>query len=142
MKRITKQQLFALIADIDYVMNGTFPVRFSVENNSEERFYEAGIGDLHAMSDEVDDEEVEREQQYLAHVDTFDEYNEGIYDILDVQEPDTMVFKKICEMVERECGILHDSKIILYDEISFSGEQEYLLANKEWLIDEMGYEIE
>lgn len=119
-KEITFKELCDLVARIDYALESTFPIKFSVvtkNKHSVTSFFEAGIGDS------ADEEE----QQYLGeyHVSSEKSFKKGrgvMVKILDVQEPDAMSFDNIVLLLADRCKITPNSKIYLYEDISFNGE--------------------
>ena len=93
MKKIDLIQLTGLIAEIDYIIDESYPVRFKVNNN----YYEAGI--------------TPDEMQYLINLDT-DE-------VITLEDPDCMVYEEIQETLET---IFKSSKTAeLFVEDSFYG---------------------
>lgn len=115
---ISFKQLCDLVAEIDYIKESSFPVKFSVvtKDKNTVNFFEAGIGN---SADE-------NEQQYLGRYDINNEKsfnnNEGAMEILDVQEPDIMSFANIVLLLADRCKITPNSKIYLYEDVSFNGE--------------------
>ena len=71
MKKVDLIQLTGLIAEIDYINDESYPVRFKVNNN----YYEAGI--------------TPGEMQYLINLDT-DE-------VITLEDPDCMAYEEIQE---------------------------------------------
>lgn len=119
MKEITFNELCRLASEVDYLCPSSYPINFEVGDAE----YCVGIGDF--VNDTGKDADVNfdgltEELQYLIkfHLD-----DEAV--ILDVQDPDNMVYEGIVSMLKRHCGITDDSKIYLYEEDSFNGEQIY-----------------
>lgn len=119
MKEITFNELCRLVSKVDYLCPSSYPINFEVGDAE----YCVGIGDFVNNSGkniDISIDELTEELQYLIkfHLD-----DEAV--ILDVQDPDNMVYGEIVSMLKRQCGITDDSKIYLYEEDSFNGEQMY-----------------
>ena len=132
MKKISFEELCKLVAHIDYIDNSSYPVSFVIKDKGKApRRFECGIGEA---DDNVWFCEVfggETELQYMLS-----ETN----DIVDLQDPDAMVFDEICEMLKTKCKIGAESEILLNKDVSFDGEELYI---NEWLLsDELIKEFE
>ena len=119
MKEITFNELCRLVSKVDYLYPSSYPINFEVGDAE----YCVGIGDFvnnTGKDIDVDIDGLTEELQYLIkfHLD-----DEAV--ILDVQDPDNMDYVGVVSMLKRHCGITDDSKIYLYEEDSFNGEQMY-----------------
>lgn len=131
MKKISFEELCKLVAHIDYIDSSSYPVSFVIKDKGKEpRRFECGIGKA--------DDNVwfckafggETELQYMLSE------KDGI---VDLQDPDSMVFDKICEMLKVKCKIGAKSEILLNDDISLDSEELYI--NEELLSDELRKEL-
>ena len=118
MNKISFQELCKFVAHIDYINSSSYPVSFVIKDKGEEpKRFECGIGD----ADKNDWFCVafcgETELQYMISEKD---------DIVDLQEPDWMVFDKICEMLKTKCKISAESEILLDENNSFDGEELYI----------------
>ena len=132
MKKISFEKLCILVAHIDYIDSSSYPVSFVIKDKGKmPRIFECGIGEA--------DHNVwfckafggETELQYM-----FSE-KDGI---VDLQDPDSMVFDEICEMLKTKCKIGAESEILLNEEVSFNSEELYI--NEELISDELKKEFE
>ena len=132
MKKISFEKLCILVAHIDYIDSSSYPVYFVIKDKGKmPRIFECGIGEA--------DHNVwfckafggETELQYM-----FSE-KDGI---VDLQDPDSMVFDEICEMLKTKCKIGAESEILLNEEVSFNSEELYI--NEELISDELKKEFE
>ena len=132
MKKISFEKLCKLVAHIDYIDSSSYPVSFVVKDKGEApRRFECGIGEA--------DNNVwfckafggETELQYMISE------KDGI---VDLQDPDCMSFKGICEMLKTKCKIGAESNIQLYEDVSFDGEELYI--TEELLSGELKKEFE
>lgn len=109
-KKISFEELNKLVSNIDYV-GGFEYMEFIVRNDKKERVFCAGIGCF--WGENQYEQIVSEEPQYLVE-------STDIYDmvLLDLQEPDLMVYDEIGRMLKEKCGINENSKIYLriYDE--------------------------
>lgn len=109
-KRINFTYLQYLVSDIDYILDCTYPVIFTVDGKR----FACGITDTYI------------EQQYLATLDD----NGWMKEILDLRDPDSMIYENVGRMLKKKCGIKADSKIWLNPN-SFSGKhygnEDYVL---------------
>lgn len=132
MKKISFEELCKLVAHIDYIDSSSYPVSFVVKDKwKAPRVFECGIGEA--------DNNVwfckafggETELQYMISA------KDGI---VDLQDPDCMVFGEICEMLKTKCKIGAESEILLNDDVSFDSEELYI--NEELFSDELKKEFE
>lgn len=109
-KKISFEKLNELVSNIDYI-GGFEYMEFIVRNGKKERVFCAGIGCF--WEENQYEQIVSEEPQYLVE-------STDITDmvLLDLQEPDSMVYDKIGRMLKEKCGINENSKIYLriYDE--------------------------
>lgn len=118
MKKITFEELCKLVAHIDYINSSSYPVSFVVKDKGKApRRFECGIGEADNNVWFCDAFGGETELQYMISE------KEGI---VDLQEPDWMVFGEICEMLKTKCKIGAESEILLNEEVSFDGEELYI----------------
>lgn len=124
MKKITFDELCQLVSEVDYLCPNTFPISFDVDGVE----YCVGIGSFDDCGTEDDVENIfcglTDELQYLIK---FSVDEEAI--ILDVQDPDNMVYNEIVSMLKKQCNITDNSEIYLYKDESFDGSQSYIV---EW----------
>ena len=108
-KKISFEELNKLVSNIDYI-GGFEYMEFIVRNGKKERVFCAGIGCFWEDNQYVQISEV---PQYL--VESTDINNMVL---LDLQEPDLMVYDEIGRMLKEKCGINENSEIYLriYDE--------------------------
>jgi hypothetical protein len=135
-EKITFETLHQLVSEVDAYNNETYPISFTVDGVK----YRAGIGDynLETLTDEDNTEDLKEyedykdffnfdrtELQYLSRVDDEEEFNgaAGCECVLDVDDPDTMIFENIGEMIKKCCNITESSDIRLYPNHSFNGHQ-------------------
>ena len=122
MKKITFEELCKLVAHIDYINSSSYPVSFVVKDKGKApRRFECGIGEADNNVWFCDAFGGETELQYMISE------KDGI---VDLQEPDWMVFGEICEMLKTKCKIGAESEILLNEEVSFDSEELYI---NEWL---------
>ena len=127
MKKISFEELCKLVAHIDYIDSSSYPVSFVVNDKGKApRRFECGIGEADHNIWFCEIWGGETELQYMISE------KDGI---VDLQEPDLMVFGEICEMLKTKCKIGAESKILLYDEVSFDSEELYI--NEELFSDEL-----
>ena len=122
MKQITFKELQDLVANIDYIDDESYPVKFSVVNSEgcpigTKNKFECGIPGHFEVDGEVFDEQQYFEVNVLNHSHKF---------IIDLQEPDEMVYEGIGDMLKRYCRINDSSKIYLYDKSSFTGKRKQI----------------
>lgn len=135
MKKISFEKLCELVANIDYIDSSSYPVSFDIKDKGKEsRRFECGIGeaDDNAWFCEVFGGETEL--QYMISITSEKD------DIVDLQDPDAMVFDEICEMLKSKCKIGAESEILLNEGVSFDGEEFYIY--EELLSDELKKEFE
>jgi hypothetical protein len=132
MKKISFEELCDLVAYIDYIDSSSYPVSFVVKNKGKApRIFECGIGEADTNVWFSNAFGGETELQYMHSP------KDGI---VDLQDPDSMVFDEICEMLKTKCKISAESEILLNEDVSFDGEELYIY---EWLFsDELKKEIE
>lgn len=126
MEKISFEELCKLVAHIDYIDSNSYPVSFVIKDKGKEpRRFECGIGKADNNVWFCRSFGGETELQYMLSE------KDGI---VDLQDPDMMVFDKICEMLKAKCKIGAESEILLNDDISFDGEElhinEFLLSDK------------
>lgn len=104
-KKISFEELNKLVSNIDYI-GGFEYMEFIVRNGKKERTFCAGIGCF--GGDNQYERIVSDEPQYLVE-------STDITDVvlLDLQEPDSMVYDEIGRMLKEKCGINENSKIYL-----------------------------
>lgn len=109
-KKISFEELNKLVSNIDYI-GGFEYMGFIVRNGKKERVFCAGIGCF--WEDNQYEQIVSEDPQYLVEI---TDINDMI--LLDLQEPDSMVYDEIGRMLKEKCGINENSKIYLhiYDE--------------------------
>ena len=109
-KKISFEELNTLVSNIDYI-GGFEYMEFIVRNNKKERAFCAGIGCF--WEENQYEQIVSEEPQYLVES---TDINDMV--LLDLQEPDSMVYDEIGKMLIEKCGINVNSKIYLciYDE--------------------------
>jgi hypothetical protein len=121
------KELLDLVANVDYIVHESYPIRFKVKNNEEIVNYECGIAvcDKNVSEDLINDE---LEAQYLTRLENIKERS-----VLLAQNPDDMYYEEIEKDLREKCNITDDSIIIFEDDVSFTGERPYLLygSNKE-----------
>lgn len=128
MKKISFEELCDLVADVDYLWENTFPIYFKVDNTE----YIAGIGNYDCGDDTGDDYGVfgiTEELQYLARFEPeIDKEGDTLYipRFLDVDDPDDMIYDDIVEMLKKQCNITENSEIVIFEESSFDGTQNYI----------------
>ena len=93
------------VCDIDYINDDSFPVRFEVQNGNTKKVFEAG---LCFLSDEY-------EAQYFAEI------KGRNITILDIQDPDNMVYGDIVDMIKTCCKVDENSIISLNISKSYNG---------------------
>ena len=108
-KKISFEKLNTLVSNIDYI-GGFEYMEFIVRNGKKERAFCAGIG---CFWEDNQYEQISEVPQYL--VESTDINNMVL---LDLQEPDLMVYDEIGRMLKEKCGINENSKIYrrIYDE--------------------------
>ena len=106
-KKIDFTRLHNLVSNVDYIDETSFPVVFSVNGKE----FVCGLDSVN-------------EQQFLAAVD-----DNGSFIVIDLQEPDDMVFDEIGRMLKEKCHItpLDYEKIWLNSNISFTGVRHLLI---------------
>lgn len=127
------KEIVDLIANIDYCFEQTFPVRFKVDGKT----YEAGlcyfdwghIDDVHGKHAKKIKKQIMKfcgicetpffECQYLAEINDC-----GGLEVLDLQDPDAMVYSEIAAMIGKLCGADRTSIITLDKRKSFKGGYE------------------
>ena len=127
MKKISFEELCKLVAHIDYINSSSYPVSFVVKDKGKApRGFECGIGEADNNVWFCEIWGGETELQYMISE------KDGI---VDLQEPDLMVFGEICEMLKTKCKIGAESEIQLNEEVSFDSEELYI--NEELFSDEL-----
>ena len=125
MKKITLKELQDLAANVDYLVNESYPIVFTVVNGNNKLKYEVGIG--HWEEDNgIDDwnEIIEtvfpysQDIQYLCLIET---NTDNVFSFLDTQDADTMAYDEINNMLKRKCNITDDTEIYLNEDNSFNG---------------------
>lgn len=101
------------VCEIDYIFEDTFPIRFSVKNDNEEKLFEAG---LCLMSDGYGDW---CETQYLVEIQK--KSRKKLMRVIDIQNPDYMKNKDIKNMINTCCEIKENSIISIDVDKSFNG---------------------
>lgn len=132
MKKISFEKLCILVAHIDYIDSSSYPVSFVIKDKGKmPRIFECGIGeaDHNVWFCKVFGGETELQYMFSA--------KDGI---VDLQDPDSMVFDEICEMLKTKCKIGAESEILLNEEVSFNSEELYI--NEELFSDELKKEFE
>ena len=118
MRKISFEELCKLVAHIDYIDSSSYPVSFVVNNKGKApRVFECGIGEADNNVWFCNAFGGETELQYMLSE------KDGI---VDLQDPDCMVFDDICEMLKTKCKIGAESEILLNDDISFDSEELYI----------------
>lgn len=105
------EELQRIISDIDYLSNSLEYVEFAVINGDKFTRYCAGIGQFGY--------DVNLKLKYHKFADIVSEEPQYIVDathdiILDLQDPDAMVFEQIGEILKKKCNITEYSDILLY----------------------------
>lgn len=122
MKKISFKTLHKLVSEVDYLWDETYPITFKVDD----RNYEIGIGEYCGYDD--DEQFIEKCDYYLGYIQDIQyltEYPEdSMGKVLDMQDPDMMVFEEIGEMLKKKCKINPNSKIYLDINRSFNGNYE------------------
>lgn len=121
MKKINFEELCDLVLDVDPIFSNTYPINFKVDGKE----YLVGIGNYDCGDDTGDDYGVfgqTEDLQYLAR------FEDDIVRYIDVQPEDCIV--DVEEMLMTKCKITPDSEIILYEDSSFDGSQDYTV---EWV---------
>lgn len=132
MRKISFEELCKLVAHIDYIDSSSYPVSFVVNNKGKApRVFECGIGEADNNVWFCNAFGGETELQYMLSE------KDGI---VDLQDPDCMVFDEICEMLKTKCKIGAESEILLNDDISFDSEELYI--NERLFSDELKKELE
>lgn len=132
MRKISFEELCKLVAHIDYIDSSSYPVSFVVNNKGKApRVFECGIGEADNNVWFCNAFGGETELQYMLSE------KDGI---VDLQDPDCMVFDDICEMLKTKCKIGAESEILLNDDISFDSEELYI--NERLFSDELKKELE
>lgn len=127
MKKISFEELCKLVAHIDYIDSSSYPVSFVVKDKGKApRGFECGIGETDNNVWFCEIWGGETELQYMISE------KDGI---VDLQEPDWMVFGEICEMLKTKCKIGAESEILLNEDVSFDSEEFYI--NEELFCDEL-----
>lgn len=119
MKEITFNELCRLVSEVDYLYPSSYPINFEVGDAE----YCVGIGDFVNNTGKDIDINIDGLTEGLQYLIKFHLDDEAV--ILDAQDPDNMVYGEIVSMLKKHCGITDDSKIYLYEEDSFNGEQMY-----------------
>ena len=92
MRKISFEELCKLVAHIDYIDSSSYPVSFVVNNKGKApRVFECGIGEADNNVWFCNAFGGETELQYMLSE------KDGI---VDLQDPDCMVFDDICEMLK------------------------------------------
>lgn len=129
MRKISFNDLTDLVSKIDADTESSFPIFFNVDGHN----YRAGMGIFNKdMESEMKVDvsmfflDIYDCLQYLSRLyddeddkDLRDVYNESIIDICDSEATPR---KTIAERLKILCDVYDDSEILLYDDISFSGE--------------------
>ena len=119
MKPITFDELHCLVANVDYLLPNTFPIKFKVDGVK----YLIGVG--YFETDGAEDSDVdftnffygyEEEIQFLSRMEN--SYEETI---LDTSDCDELVFEEIGDILKKCCNITENSKIELYERGCFNG---------------------
>ena len=122
MKEIRFNELCRLVSEVDYLCPSSYPINFEVDDVE----YCVGIGYFVNNSGKNIDISIaglREELQYLIKF--YLDGDDAVAVVLDAQDPDEMIYGEIVSMLKRHCGITDDSKIYLYEEDSFNGEQMY-----------------
>ena len=131
MKKISFDVLCKLVAHIDYIDSSSYPVSFVVKDKGKApRRFECGIGEADNNVWFCNAFGGETELQYMISE------KDGI---VDLQDPDMMVFGEICEMLKTKCKIGAESEILLSEEVSFDSEELYI--NEELFSDGLKKEL-
>ena len=128
-KPISVKDLIAHVSKVDYADSNTFPVVFDVINGDRIVKYEAGI-----CPTAVDGECTE--SQYFIQTDDIDQIKEFIktqfillnYDVIDIADPDNMLFEDIEAMIYNCCDITTDSIVRIHEDESFTGDVKDVLV--------------
>ena len=117
-----------MVAHVDYLWEDTFPISFKVDETE----YIVGLGSYDCGDDTGDEYGVfgiTEELQFLARFEPeIDSEGDTVYDLrfLDVQDPDSMVYEEIVEMLKTQCNITADSTIGIFEEECFDGYQHLI----------------
>lgn len=124
MEKITFKKLHDLVANVDYVFEESYPIRFSINNGNNTLHYEVGIGEWYESEDYEWNDMInylypyQMKVQYLS-IRCGDNPNNVFF--LDAQDSDDMVYDEIGKMLKKKCNITDNSKIYLDEENSFNG---------------------
>lgn len=113
MREICFKELQDIVANVDYIAEDSFPIRFRVINGKTEKSFQVGIGyiDDNAEYNEL----LGGDGQYIAEFDNKDLGRKYpcYFEVLEFVDADDMCYSEIGDSLRRLCGITDKSKIIL-----------------------------
>ena len=115
-RKINFDTLCKLIANIDYIDDSTYPVSFAIQEGNWSHWFEAGICNVESDSIAATTYKATDEFQFLLDLGELDET------VVDLQDPDSMSYDEIEEMLCTKCNIKEDSVIFLQEKLSFTGD--------------------
>lgn len=112
-RKITFGELQHRVANVDYIWDDSFPVRFRVINGETSNSYEIGIGEI--RDNDRYNELLGGNGQYIAEIedDSFDTEDPTHICVLEFVDADYIHFDEIEESLRKLCKITDESTIIL-----------------------------
>ena len=106
MKKITFDDLCAVVANIDPCFKNTYPISFKVVNTNNINIYHSGIA---FSTDHIP-------IQYIITERTYYKTNTWLspIDCIDAQDDEVMSFEEIVKALQEKCNINENSKIYFY----------------------------
>lgn len=134
MKKISLKELQDLVANVDYLLNESYPIAFTVINGNNKLNYEVGIGQWEEDNGIDDWNEIietvfpcSEGIQYLCLMET---NTDNVFSFLDTQDADDMVYDEINDMLKRKCNITDDTEIYLDEDNSFNGNERTIYEDE------------
>lgn len=111
--KITFEELQHRVANVDYIWDDSFPVRFSVTNGETTQSYEIGIGEI--IDNDRYNDIIGGDGQYIALIDndTIADDTPAYDGVMEIVDADSMVYKEIGETLRDFCEITDESIITL-----------------------------
>ena len=134
MRKITFKELQYLVTNVDYLVNESYPIVFTVVNGNNKLKYEVGIGQWEEDNGIDDWNEIietvfpySQDIQYLCLIET---NTDNVFSFLDTQDADTIVYDEINNMLQRKCNITDDTEIYLNEDNSFNGNERTIYEDE------------
>lgn len=111
--KITFEELQHRVANVDYIWDDSFPVRFSVTNGETTQSYEIGIGEI--IDNDRYNDIIGGDGQYIALIDndTIADDTPAYDGVMEIVDADSMIYNEIGETLRDFCEITDESIITL-----------------------------